>query len=175
MLKKYDRQPQRLDSPHDNNSDEYWMQLAIQHAEKAAENGEIPVGAVLIGESGLLAAAGNSPIGSQDPTAHAEIIVMRIAAEQIQNYRLPSTTLYVTLEPCLMCMGAMIHARVNRLVYGTADPKTGAASSVYSIGSDGYLNHNIEIHGGVLSDRCSGLLKTFFKSRRAESKQIRRE
>lgn len=153
--------------------DEYWMRQALLHAEKAATKGEIPVGAVLIHQNGLLAAAGNSPISRQDPTAHAEILVMRHAAEQLQNYRLPGTTLYVTLEPCIMCMGAMIHARIDRLVYGAADPKTGAAASVYAIGSDGCLNHRIEISSGILAERCSTLLKTFFKARRQENKSIR--
>ena len=150
--------------------DEQWMQKALQQAEKSAEIGEIPVGAVLVGREGLLAAAGNSPIASYDPTAHAEIIVIRNAAELLHNYRLPGTTLYVTLEPCVMCMGAMIQARIERLVYGTADPKTGAASSVYTIGNDGFLNHQIEIRGGILAEQCSALLKTFFQSRRKTKK-----
>lgn len=152
--------------------DEYWMQQALQHAKDAAKKGEIPVGAVLIDAKGYLAAAGNSPISNQDPTAHAEIIAMRTAAERLQNYRLPGTTLYVTLEPCIMCMGAMIHARIERLVYGTTDPKTGAATSIYTIGNDGYLNHKIEIHSGVLAEQCSDLLKKFFRSRRKEKKSI---
>ncbi len=155
---------------HDLDQDEYWMQQALLHAEEAAENGEIPVGAVLIGKDGLLAAAGNSPIGNQDPTAHAEIIVMRRAAAQLKNYRLVGTTLYVTLEPCVMCMGALIHARIERLVYGATDLKTGAASSVYSIGNDGYLNHQIDIRSGILAKQCSSLLKAFFKARRKEKK-----
>ncbi|MCP4340549.1 MAG: tRNA adenosine(34) deaminase TadA [Desulfobulbaceae bacterium] len=152
--------------------DEYWMQQALLHAEEAALNGEIPVGAVLTYENGFLSAAGNSPIGSQDPTAHAEIIAIRNAAELQQNYRLPGTTLYVTLEPCIMCMGALIHARIERLVYGATDPKTGAASSVYTIGSDGFLNHKVEICGGVLAEQSSALLRTFFKSRRKAKKSI---
>jgi len=152
------------------NQDEYWMEQALFHAEKAAMNGEIPVGAVLIANSGVLAAAGNSPIHSQDPTAHAEIIVLRNAAAKQKNYRLPGTTLYVTLEPCIMCMGALIHARIDRLVYGATDPKTGAATSVYNIGNDGLLNHKVEICGGVFAKRSSDLLKTFFKSRRKEKK-----
>jgi len=146
------------------------MQHALFHAEEAALNGEIPVGAVLIGDSGVIAAAGNSPIRNHDPTAHAEIIVLRNAAAQLQNYRLPGTTLYVTLEPCIMCMGALIHARINRLVYGATDPKTGAATSVYNIGNDGVLNHKVEICGGVFAKKSSDLLKSFFKSRRKEKK-----
>jgi len=148
--------------------DIYWMEQALLHAEKVALNGEIPVGAVLIDNNGLLAAAGNSPISRKDPSAHAEMLVIRSAAEQLNNYRLPGTTLYVTLEPCIMCMGVLIHARITRLVYGAADPKTGAADSVYSIGNDGRLNHKIEIRGGVLAEQCSTLLKTFFKTRRKE-------
>jgi tRNA(adenine34) deaminase len=155
--------------------DEYWMQHALLYAREVAKKNEIPVGAVLVGANGFLAAAGNSPIGNQDPTAHAEILAIRSAAERMQNYRLPGTTLYVTLEPCIMCMGALIHARIKRLVYGAADPKTGAASSVYTIGSDGCLNHKIEIRSGVLAEECSALLKTFFKSRRKDKKTIHPE
>lgn len=151
-------------------SDNYWMQQAIFQAECAAANGEIPVGAVLVGPDGLLAAAGNSPISRHDPTAHAEILAIRNAARHLHNYRLPGTALYVTLEPCVMCMGALIQARIQRLVYGAADPKAGAVSSVYAIGSDGILNHSIEIVGGVLAERCSSLLKDFFQSRRKEKK-----
>jgi tRNA(adenine34) deaminase len=150
--------------------DEHWMRQALLHAEKSAAKGEIPVGAVLIDHNGLLAATGNSPISHHDPTAHAEILVMRRAATQLHNYRLPGTTLYVTLEPCIMCMGAMIHARIDRLVYGATDPKTGAAASVYTIGTDGCLNHRIEIRAGILAERCSALLKIFFKARRQENK-----
>lgn len=157
----------------DLEQDEYWMHEALLHAEKAALNGEIPVGAVLVSENVLLAAASNSPIRTQDPTAHAEIIAIRSAAAKMQNYRLPGTTLYVTLEPCIMCMGALIHARIDRLVYGATDPKTGAATSVYSIGNDGFLNHKIKIRSGVLAQQCSTALKTFFKSRRKEKKSNR--
>lgn len=148
--------------------DIYWMQQALLHAEKAALKGEIPVGAVLIDNNGLLAAAGNSPISRTDPSAHAEMLVIRSAAERLGNYRLNGTTLYVTLEPCIMCMGALIHARITRLVFGAADSKTGAAGSVYSIGNDGHLNHKIEIHDGVLAEQCSTLLRIFFKTRRKE-------
>lgn len=152
-------------------TDEYWMQRALDYAKEAGKRGEVPVGAVIIGEDGFIAGGGNAPIGSQDPTAHAEIIALREAAKKTNNYRLPETTLYVTLEPCLMCMGAMIHARVTRLVYGARDPKTGAAASVYSIGSDGRLNHDIEITRNILAEPCSLLLKEFFKSRRQAGKR----
>ena len=157
-------------SPGPGNSpeiDESWMELAIAEAMNAATVGEVPVGAVLIGEDGLLAAAGNSPITLSDPTAHAEILALRRAGKALGNYRLPNTTLYVTLEPCIMCMGALIQARIGRLVYGAADPKAGAAASLYAIGSDNRLNHGIEIRGGILADRCGELLRTFFKNRRS--------
>lgn len=147
-------------------TDEFWMEQALTQALDAATMGEVPVGAVLVGDVGLLAAAGNSPIRLSDPTAHAEILALRSAAKDLQNYRLPNTTLYVTLEPCIMCMGALIQARVSRLVFGATDPKTGAAASVYTIGRDGRLNHDIEICGGILADRCGELLRTFFKNRR---------
>jgi len=148
----------------------FWMQEALSCARDAGTQGEVPVGAVLIDKDGVLAAAGNSPIRLHDPTAHAEILAIRHAASHLQNYRTPFTTLYVTLEPCIMCMGALIHARVGRLVYGATDPKTGAASSIYSIGSDDRLNHDIEICSGILADQCGSLLKDFFTNRRANQK-----
>jgi tRNA(adenine34) deaminase len=147
-------------------TDEYWMALALQQAEMAADKGEVPVGAVLVGREGLLAAAGNSPISLVDPSAHAEIIAIRAAAKLLHNYRLPGTTLYVTLEPCIMCMGAMIQARICRLVYGAPDLKTGAAISCYAIGSDQRLNHTLTVTGGVLADQCGNLLQKFFKDKR---------
>ncbi|MFH0781806.1 MAG: tRNA adenosine(34) deaminase TadA [Pseudomonadota bacterium] len=157
------------DFPQNSTTDEYWMRLALQQAKTAGSQGEVPVGAVLVDREGLLAAAGNSPIRLADPSAHAEILALRLAAQQLQNYRLPETTLYVTLEPCIMCMGAMIQARINRLVYGAADPKTGAAISVYAIGSDQRLNHSIAVTGGVLAEQCAELLKVFFRERRSGS------
>ncbi len=146
--------------------DVFWMERAIAEAVDAATMGEVPVGAVLVGEEGLIAAAGNSPIRMSDPTAHAEILALRQACKAAGNYRLPNTTLYVTLEPCIMCMGALIQARIGRLVFGAADPKTGAAASLYAIGSDNRLNHGIDIRGGILADRCGELLRIFFKNRR---------
>ncbi len=124
------------------------------------------MGAVLVGKNGLLASAGNSPIRLTDPSAHAEILAIRMAALLVHNYRLPETTLYVTLEPCIMCMGALVQARISRLVYGAADPKTGAAISVYSIGRDQRLNHMIAVTGGVLAKQCGELLKNFFREKR---------
>ncbi len=164
MQKEVDAYPKIIDPP----ADEYWMEQALCQAGEAGRLGEVPVGAVLVGVNGLLAGAGNSPIRLSDPTAHAEILALRKAAQQLGNYRLPATTLYVTLEPCIMCMGALVQARVSRLVYGATDPKTGAAASVYTIGSDGRLNHSMTISGGILAGRCAALLKKFFKDRRAD-------
>ena len=146
--------------------DERWMRVALEQARAAAGRGEVPVGAVLTAGDQLVATAGNGPIGLCDPTAHAEILVLRRAAAEIGNYRLAGTTLYVTLEPCLMCMGAMIHARIDRLVFGAFDPKTGAALSRYRVGSDGLLNHRLEVTAGVLEAECSALLRDFFRRRR---------
>ncbi len=148
-----------------NTEDEAWMGIALEKAEFAAEIGEVPVGAVLVKESALLASGSNNPVSANDPTAHAEINVIRKAAARLNNYRLGGT-LYVTLEPCLMCMGAIIHSRIERLVYGAADPKTGAAVSLYQIGSDSRLNHALIIEGGLLEEQCSQLLKDFFRQRR---------
>jgi tRNA(adenine34) deaminase len=142
------------------------MRLALEQARRSALAGEVPVGAVLVQNEHLLAAAGNSPITSQDPTAHAEILAIRMAAKKLGNYRLPGTTLYVTLEPCVMCMGAIIHARIDRLIFGVHDPKTGAAESCYHIGNDSLLNHTLAIESGVLANECGTILKEFFQKRR---------
>ena len=144
-----------------------FMQIALEQARQSARQGEVPVGAVLACGETLLASGANQPISMNDPTAHAEILAIREAAAKIGNYRLVDTTLYVTLEPCIMCMGAIIHARIQRLVFGALDPKTGAAQSRYTIGVDGLLNHRLEIAGGVLEAECSQILKDFFKGRRA--------
>lgn len=147
-------------------ADEKWMRMALKAATAAADQGEVPVGAVLVQDGNLIAAAGNQPITLHDPTAHAEIMVLRSAAQHYQNYRLPGTTLYVTLEPCLMCIGAIIHARVERLVYGATDPKTGAVHSLYPIGCDQRLNHALDITGGILKEECGKLLRNFFRAKR---------
>ncbi len=144
-----------------------YMRIAYDEATEAANRGEVPVGAVLVDDNGrILARAGNSTISLSDPSAHAEILVLRQAGLSLGNYRLLKTTMYVTLEPCIMCMGAMIHARISRLVFGAFDPKTGAAHSCYQIGRDGLLNHNMIIESGLLADECGLLLKNFFKARR---------
>lgn len=146
--------------------DTFWMQHALELARRARAAGEVPVGAVLVSGEQILAEGWNAPIGQHDPTAHAEIRALRAGAEQIGNYRLLDTTLYVTLEPCVMCAGAIIHARVKRVVYGATDPKTGAAGSVFDIlGSDRH-NHRVEITGGILADQCGALVSEFFQAKR---------
>ena len=143
------------------------MQIAYAEAIKAADRGEVPVGAVLVGgDGGVMSQAGNCTIEHCDPSAHAEIMVLREAGRMAANYRLVDATIYVTLEPCIMCMGAMIHARVARLVFAALDPKTGAVVSRYQIGTDGLLNHSLLIESGVMADECGQLLKDFFKARR---------
>ncbi|MBU0946260.1 MAG: tRNA adenosine(34) deaminase TadA [Proteobacteria bacterium] len=149
-----------------DSNDTTFMKLALSLAHSAAEQGEVPVGAIVTIGKVIIAEGMNNPIGCHDPTAHAEIIALRKAARKIGNYRLPGTTLYVTLEPCIMCMGAIIHSRLDRVVFGAFDPKTGAAGSRYSIGRDGLLNHHLEITGGVCETECSALLKAFFQARR---------
>ena len=143
------------------------MEKALQEAHAALDEGEVPVGAVIVDEQqNVLSVAGNNCIEKNDPAGHAEMIVLREAGRKIDNYRLLNTTLYVTIEPCVMCAGAMIHARISRLVYGAADPKTGGVVSCYQVGSDGKLNHQIYVEGGVWADECSTLLKDFFKRKR---------
>lgn len=155
--------------------DQKWMAKALSLAEEAAGQGEVPVGAVLVKDDALIAEGSNSPIKDNDPTAHAEIAALRRGAKVLNNYRLPGTTLYVTLEPCIMCMGAIIHARIERLVIGATDPKSGAAFSVYNIGNDNLLNHSIIINKGIREDECRELLKWFFKSRREAQKNERKK
>jgi tRNA(adenine34) deaminase len=154
--------------------DYYWMEQALMYAEKAAENGEVPVGAVLVSGDQLVTGAGNAPISNNDPTAHAEILALRAGAKKLQNYRLPNTVLYVTLEPCIMCIGAIFQSRIQRLVYGAKDPKTGAVESVYQIGQDGLQNHTLHITSGILASKCSQLLKDFFRIKRAEQRRDRK-
>lgn len=146
--------------------DDYWMRHAMTLAQRAATEGEVPVGAVIVRDNQMLAEGYNRPITTHDPTAHAEIVAMRHAARQIQNYRLVDLTLYVTLEPCLMCVSAMVHARIKRLVYGAADPKTGAIVSQLPAPELPFLNHRLDCTGGVLADECSHVLSEFFRARR---------
>jgi tRNA(adenine34) deaminase len=143
------------------------MGEALDAAREALAAGEVPVGAVLVGEGGeILARACNRPIGLSDPTAHAEILALRAAAQARGNYRLPGVTLYVTIEPCIMCLGALIQARVRRLVFGAPDPKAGACVSLYRLPEDSRLNHRLEVAGGVREAECRELLQEFFKARR---------
>ncbi|CDG83305.1 cytidine and deoxycytidylate deaminase zinc-binding region family protein [Janthinobacterium agaricidamnosum NBRC 102515 = DSM 9628] len=142
------------------------MQLALQQAQHAWDLGEVPVGAVLVKDGVVIATGYNQPIGRHDPTAHAEIMALRAAADKLGNYRLPGCELYVTLEPCVMCAGAMLHARLKRVVFGAADPKTGACGSVVNLFGQEQLNHQTAIEGGVLADQCGAFLKSFFAERR---------
>ena len=146
--------------------DRRWMAGALEEATAAAARGEIPVGAVVVQGDRLLARAGNRSIGDCDPTGHAEIVALREAARVVGSYRLPGTALYVTVEPCVMCMGALLHARVARLIYGCADVKGGGAASLYALGSDPRLNHRIAVTSGVAEEACRDLLQVFFRVRR---------
>jgi tRNA(adenine34) deaminase len=146
--------------------DLYWMQSALRLAQAAAEQQEVPVGAILTLEDKIIGEGYNSPIDHRDPTAHAEILALREGARRLKNYRLPETTLYVTLEPCLMCVGALVHARVKRVVFGACDPKGGAVVSVFSLGESHLLNHQVDYQGGLLSEKCGHLLSDFFRARR---------
>jgi tRNA(adenine34) deaminase len=143
------------------------MQLALSEAAKAGQKGEIPIGAVLVSETGnVITSAHNLVINFGDPTAHAEILALREAALKLENYRLLNTTLYVTIEPCIMCMGAIIHARVSRIVYGAKDPKWGAAGSLYNFAEDRRLNHRPDIIGGIYEEACRSLMQDFFRRKR---------
>ena len=152
-------------------TDTEYMQIALNLAHQAALNGEVPVGAIIVKNGVIIGRGSNAPIGLHDPTAHAEIIAMRIAAAHLGNYRLVDCTLYVTLEPCAMCSGAMQHARIEKLVYGASDPKTGACGSVINLMAEPKLNHHCEVVGGVLAEECGAVLSEFFKQRRLTSKQ----
>lgn len=149
--------------------DEAFMREALALARAAAGVDEVPVGAVLVIDGGIVGRGFNQPIRRHDPTAHAEIMALRDAAERVGNYRLPGSTLYVTLEPCVMCSGAIMHARVGRVVFGARDPKTGAAGSVIDLYSEERLNHHADIVGGVLAEECGALLSSFFAARRAKT------
>lgn len=152
---------EELESP-----DIHWMRRALELATLAAREGEVPVGALIVKEGELIAEGRNRPIAHHDPTAHAEIQAMRAAGKVLNNYRLPGTTLYVTLEPCPMCAGAIIHARIERVVFAATDPRTGAAGSIIDILQHPQLNHRCEVEQGVLADESGALLREFFRSRR---------
>ena len=151
--------------------DQKWMRHALTLAQRSSDEGEVPVGAVLVKQGQLIAEGWNQPIAHHDASAHAEIMAIRAAGRALQNYRLPETTLYVTLEPCTMCAGAMIHARIGRLVFAAADPRTGTAGSAIDLFSQDYHNHKIEVTGGVMQSECGQLLKDFFRGKRQSAKQ----
>lgn len=153
-------------------TDEFFMRLALEQAERAAAAGEVPVGAVLVQDRVVIASGYNHPIGLHDPSAHAEMQALRAGGALVQNYRLPGCELYVTLEPCAMCAGAMLHARLARVIYGAQDPKTGVAGSVLNLFQQEKLNHQTTIVGGVLAGECSQLLSAFFAQRRLQKKSI---
>jgi len=148
-------------------ADRAYMGLALAEARKAWAAGEVPVGAVVVKDGVVIATGANQPIGGHDPTAHAEIVALRAAAARLGNYRLPGCTLYVTLEPCAMCSGAMMHARLARVVYAATDPKTGVCGSVLDLFAHQVLNHHTAVEGGVLADEAAAMLRAFFAERRA--------
>ncbi len=152
--------------------DTVFMRMALDQAQNAWALGEVPVGAVLVKDDQVVATGFNQPIGTHDPTAHAEVMALRQGAEMLENYRLPDCELYVTLEPCAMCVGAMIHARLKRVVFGAADPKTGACGSVVNLFAEARLNHHTQVQGGVLAEACGRLLKDFFAERRKRDSKM---
>lgn len=151
-------------------TDEEWMQRALVLADKAAREGEVPVGAILVKDNQLVAEGWNQSIQGNDPSAHAEMVAVRRAGQALNNYRLVGTTLYVTLEPCPMCAGLLVHSRIQRLVFGAYDDKTGSAGSIMNLVRHANLNHQLEVLGGVLEAQCSDVISSFFKRRRSERK-----
>lgn len=147
-----------------------FMRLALAEAAQAAELGEVPVGAVLVRDGQVIGRGFNRPISSNDPSAHAEMVALRQAASAEANYRLPGTTLYVTLEPCTMCAGLLVHSRISRLVFGASEPRSGAVVSRSQVLDQSWFNHSVQVEGGVLAEECGALLTAFFKARRERSK-----
>ena len=156
-------------------TDQHWMRLALQQAALAADDGEVPVGAVVVKDGVVIATGRNAPIGQHDPTAHAEIVALRAAAQVLGNYRLDGCELFVTLEPCAMCSGAMVHARLKRVVFGAPDPRTGAAGSALNLFAYDTINHHTEVQGGVLSADCTAVLQRFFKPKRLNMSPVRED
>lgn len=148
--------------------DEAWMRRALALARQAESVGEVPVGAVLVRAGEVVGEGFNQPIGQCDPTAHAEVVALRAAAKQLGNYRLPDTTLYVTVEPCAMCAGSLMHARVKRLVYGTREPRAGVVESRLTLLSEPFFNHGIDVQGGVLAEECAHMISDFFARKRQQ-------
>ncbi|AMO68640.1 tRNA adenosine(34) deaminase TadA [Zhongshania aliphaticivorans] len=155
-------------------SDEYWMRHALELAQQADQTNEVPVGAIVVKGNAVIAEGFNQPISSADPTAHAEIVALRGAAQTLNNYRLPDTTLYVTVEPCAMCAGAIIHSRIKRVVYGAAEPKAGAVCSHLQLFDQAQMNHRVEWQGGVLADEATAVLQAFFARRRNEKRALKK-
>ena len=147
--------------------DLFWMQRALELAQQAESLGEVPIGAVLVKNDQIIGEGYNAPISQHDPTAHAEIMALRDAAHRLGNYRLLNTTLYVTIEPCVMCAGALVHARIQDVVFGAVEPRTGAIGSVFDILQSSRLNHQVNVRGGVMAQECAALMQNFFKRRRA--------
>lgn len=155
-------------------TDEYWMQLAYEQAALAAEQGEIPVGAVIVSQNQVIGRGYNAPISLNDPTAHAEIVALREACQKLQNYRLPEdAVLYVTLEPCTMCVGALVHSRISRVVFGTTEPKAGSLVSARKLFETGYYNHVFSFDSGCMQQQCAEQLSAFFKLRREQKRQLK--
>jgi tRNA(adenine34) deaminase len=148
--------------------DQQFMTAAIAEARRAEAEGEVPVGAIAVAGGQIVGAGHNRPIGLSDPTAHAEILAIRSAASKLKRYRLETVSIYVTLEPCVMCVGAMVNARIARVIYGARDEKAGALGSVYDVGRDGRLNHRFEVIAGVMEAECAEIMREFFRARRAE-------
>ncbi len=148
--------------------DQQFMTAAIAEARRAEAEGEVPVGAIAVAGGQIVGSGHNRPIGLADPTAHAEILAIRSAASQLKAYRLAEVSIYVTLEPCVMCVGAMVNARISRVIYGARDEKAGALGSMYDIGRDGRLNHRFEVVGGVMESECAEIMREFFRARRAD-------
>lgn len=159
-------QNQTPDDHSDDSTDRHWMRLALEQARLGAAAGEVPVGAVLVKDGELIATGFNQPIGRCDPTAHAEVVALRAAATALANYRLSDTTLYVTIEPCAMCAGALVHARIKRLVFGATEPRAGAVVSSLQVLAGEHLNHRVDVTGGVLAEECGAVMKTFFRDKR---------
>ena len=155
-----------MSEPDQQERDRHWINYAIELAKRAEEEGEVPVGAVIVRDNKLISEGWNQPIKGHDPTAHAEIMALRAAGRIESNYRLPGATLYVSLEPCVMCVGAITHARIKRVVYGADDPRAGAAGSAFSLLGSDQFNHSPEIQNGILAEECGEILRGFFKARR---------
>jgi tRNA(adenine34) deaminase len=158
----------------DDNSDERFMRAALQQARLAYDDGEVPVGAVVVQDGAIIGRGYNQPITTMDPSAHAEMQALRDAASNIGNYRLPGATLYVTVEPCTMCTGLLVHSRINRLVYGAREPKAGAVESALQLLQQPFYNHQIEVLGGVLADECSTIMSEFFQLRREAKRRLKK-